>query len=127
MGCAGANQGDQSIYQGRQVQSWPCWRVRSESAQMSNDLKGTEEDPADSKKFSAELEVNCENRECTECMKMQVEEMFTLAGTIKVLNDDDPLESFNRYVKVFNCQTILEIPRQIPRTAKSYWQRSFDS
>ena len=62
-------------------------------AQLSNDLEDTTEDLAESKKFLADLDVNCENKkkEWAEYKQMQGQEMLALADTIKVLNDDDAL------------------------------------
>jgi len=67
-------------------------------AQFENDLEDTKEDLAESKKFLADLEVNCEKKkkEWAEYQKMQVQETLALADTIKVLNDDDALELFKK-------------------------------
>merc|ERR1719163_1203047 len=65
---------------------------------MKNDLTDTEEDLAESKKFLADLDVNCETKkkEWSAYQKMQGEELLALADTIKVLNDDDALELFKK-------------------------------
>jgi len=67
-------------------------------AEMMNDLDDTREDLAESKKFLADLDVNCENKkkEWAVYQKMQGEELLALADTIKVLNDDDALELFKK-------------------------------
>merc|ERR1719215_1705341 len=67
-------------------------------AEMMNDLDDTREDLAESKKFLADLDVNCENKrkEWSMYQKMQGEELLALADTIKVLNDDDALELFKK-------------------------------
>merc|ERR1719197_295102 len=67
-------------------------------AEMMNDLDDTRENLAESKKFLADLDVNCENKrkEWSVYQKMQGEEMLALADTIKVLNDDDALELFKK-------------------------------
>merc|ERR1719310_2691497 len=67
-------------------------------AEMMNDLDDTREDLAESKKFLADLDVNCENKKKEWAMyqKMQGEELLALADTIKVLNDDDALELFKK-------------------------------
>merc|ERR1719201_3334880 len=67
-------------------------------AEMINDLDDTREDLAESKKFLADLDVNCENKkkEWAVYQKMQGEELLALADTIKVLNDDDALELFKK-------------------------------
>merc|ERR1711972_550404 len=67
-------------------------------AEMTNDLEDTREDLAESKKFLADLDVNCANKkkEWAEYQKMQSQELLALADTIKVLNDDDALELFKK-------------------------------
>jgi chromosome segregation ATPase len=67
-------------------------------AEMVNDLEDTKEDLEESKKFLADLDVNCENKkkEWAAYQKMQGEELLALADTIKVLNDDDALELFKK-------------------------------
>merc|ERR1719386_83906 len=67
-------------------------------AEMVNDLEDTKEDLAESKKFLADLDVNCANKkkEWAEYQKMQGQELLALADTIKVLNDDDALELFKK-------------------------------
>merc|ERR1719310_2232225 len=67
-------------------------------AEMMNDLDDTREDLEESKKFLADLDVNCENKKKEWAMyqKMQGEELLALADTIKVLNDDDALELFKK-------------------------------
>merc|ERR1719261_1884045 len=68
------------------------------TAEMENDLEDTREDLAESKKFLADLDVNCENKkkEWAAYQKMHGEELLALADTIKVLNDDDALELFKK-------------------------------
>merc|ERR1719161_2297207 len=67
-------------------------------AELVNDLEDTKEDLAESKKFLADLDVNCANKkkEWAEYQKMQGQELLALADTIKVLNDDDALELFKK-------------------------------
>merc|ERR1719230_839219 len=67
-------------------------------AEMVNDLEDTKEDLAESKKFLADLDVNCEKKkkEWSMYQKMQGEELLALADTIKILNDDDALELFKK-------------------------------
>jgi len=67
-------------------------------AEMKNDLTDTEEDLVESKKFLADLDVNCEKKkkEWSLYKKMQGEELLALADTIKILNDDDALELFKK-------------------------------
>jgi chromosome segregation ATPase len=68
------------------------------TAEMENDLEDTREDLVESKKFLADLDVNCANKkkEWAAYQKMQGEELLALADTIKVLNDDDALELFKK-------------------------------
>jgi hypothetical protein len=67
-------------------------------AEQINELDDTKEDLEESKKFLADLDVNCENKkkEWSVYQKMQGEELLALADTIKVLNDDDALELFKK-------------------------------
>jgi len=67
-------------------------------AEMMNDLDDTREDLEESKKFLADLDVNCVNKkkEWALYQKMQGEELLALADTIKILNDDDALELFKK-------------------------------
>jgi len=67
-------------------------------AEMGNELEDTKEDLEESKKFLAQLDVNCENKkkEWATYQKMQGEELLALADTIKILNDDDALELFKK-------------------------------
>jgi len=68
------------------------------TAQAGNDLEDTKEDLEESKKFLADLEVNCKNKkkEWADYQSMQGQEQLALADTIKVLNDDDALELFKK-------------------------------
>jgi len=67
-------------------------------AEMGNELEDTQEDLAESKKFLADLDVNCEKKkkEWAAYQKMQGEELLALSDTIKILNDDDALELFKK-------------------------------
>merc|ERR1719428_2558116 len=68
------------------------------NAEMMNDLEDTREDLEETKKFMADLDVNCakKKKEWALYKKMQGEELLALADTIKVLNDDDALELFKK-------------------------------
>jgi len=72
--------------------------IAVKTAEQENDLEDTKEDLEESKKFLADLEVNCEKKkkEWAEYEKMQQQEMLALADTIKILNDDDALELFKK-------------------------------
>jgi len=67
-------------------------------AEQINELGDTKDDLVESKKFLADLDVNCvvKKKEWSAFMKMQGEELLALADTIKVLNDDDALELFKK-------------------------------
>merc|ERR1712124_46624 len=72
--------------------------IAVKTAEMENDLEDTREDLVESKKFLADLDVNCENKkkEWAAYQKMRSEELLALADTIKMLNDDDALELFKK-------------------------------
>jgi len=86
------------------------------TAEMENDLEDTREDLAESKKFLADLDVNCANKkkEWAAYQKMQGEELLALADTIKVLNDDDALELFKKTLPGSSASLL-----QVTITAKS--------
>jgi len=73
-------------------------QIAVEHAEQLNDLDDTQEDLAESKKFFADLDINCANKrkEWAAYQKMQGEERIALADTIKILNDDDALELFKK-------------------------------
>jgi len=96
-------------------------------AEQQNDLEDTKEDLAESKKFLADLEVNCENKkkEWAEYKKMQGQELLALADTIKVLNDDDALELFKKTLP--SAASLLEVKvssRSLRQQALSILRRS---
>merc|ERR1719238_1951713 len=72
--------------------------IAVKTAEQENDLEDTKEDLEESKKFLADLEVNCETKkkEWAEYQKMMQQELLALADTIKILNDDDALELFKK-------------------------------
>merc|ERR1719199_732653 len=72
--------------------------IAVQHAEQLNDLDDTQEDLAESKKFFADLDINCANKrkEWSAYQKMQGEERVALADTIKILNDDDALELFKK-------------------------------
>merc|ERR1719191_2669877 len=72
--------------------------IAVQHAEQLNDLDDTTEDLAESKKFFADLDINCANKrkEWVLYQKMQGEERIALADTIKILNDDDALELFKK-------------------------------
>jgi predicted nucleic acid-binding Zn-ribbon protein len=78
----------------------------------------------ESKKFLADLDVNCENKkkEWAAYQKMQGEELLALADTIKVLNDDDALELFKKTLPG-SASSLL----QVKITAKSMTQAALNA
>jgi len=66
--------------------------------QMKNDLSDTDEQLMEDKKFSADLQKNCAQKEAEwgEMVKTRGEEIVALSETIKILNDDDALELFKK-------------------------------
>jgi len=72
--------------------------IAVQHAERLNDLDDTTEDLAESKKFFADLDLNCANKrkEWALYQKKQGEEQVALADTIKILNDDDALELFKK-------------------------------
>jgi len=72
--------------------------IAVQHAQQLNDLDDTTEDLAESKKFFADLDINCANKrkEWVQYQKMQGQERIALADTVKILNDDDALELFKK-------------------------------
>jgi len=90
------------------------------TAEMENDLEDTREDLAESKKFLADLDVNCENKkkEWAAYQKMQGEELLALADTIKVLNDDDALELFKKTLPG-SASSLLQVKISTKNMAKT--------
>lgn len=68
------------------------------TAEAENELEDTKEDLAESQKFLADLEGNCETKktEWAEYQRVEAQEALALAETIKVLNDDDALDLFKK-------------------------------
>merc|ERR1719198_2937385 len=69
-----------------------------EIQEMKNDLGDTADSLEDDKKFLADLDKNCAGKQklYDENVKMRGQELAALADTIKILNDDDALELFNK-------------------------------
>jgi len=66
--------------------------------EMKHDLSSTEKALMEDKKFLADLEKNCAQKEAeyAEMSKERSEELLALSDTIKLLNDDDALELFKK-------------------------------
>merc|ERR1719181_2282085 len=69
-----------------------------EIQQMKNDLGDTGESLIEDKKFLADLDKNCDEKQKLneENVKYRTQELAALADTIKILNDDDALELFKK-------------------------------
>jgi len=65
---------------------------------MKNDLEDTKESLAEDQKFLADLQSNCGSKtaEWEEQKKNRALEITALADTIKILNDDDALDTFKK-------------------------------
>merc|ERR1719498_1675779 len=90
------------------------------TAEFENELEDTREDLAESKKFLADLDVNCEKKkkEWAVYQKMQGEELLALADTIKVLNDDDALELFKKTLPG-SASSLLELKMSTANVMKT--------
>merc|ERR1719424_773089 len=66
--------------------------------QMKNDLGDTAEGLLEDKKFIADLDKNCDEKQKLneENVKYRTQELAALSDTIKILNDDDALELFKK-------------------------------
>merc|ERR1719326_2111804 len=71
-----------------------------EIVNLKEDLDDTTESYVEDKKFLADLEKNCAQKEkdWAEICKMRQEELIALADTIKILNDDDAQELFKKSI-----------------------------
>jgi len=96
--------------------------------QMKGEQRSAERARAANEKFAAEIEATCKARETEndERVKTQGEELAAIHDTIKILNDDDALDTFKKalpspsllqVVKSFSRQRkeALQIIRAIPR------------
>merc|ERR1719203_269455 len=65
---------------------------------QKEDLDDTQKALAADKKFLADLETDCKTKEAEwdERSATRAQELLALADTIKILNDDDALELFNK-------------------------------
>merc|ERR1719240_1112627 len=71
-----------------------------ELVNLKEDLDDTQTSLGEDKKFLADLEKNCElkKKEWAERCKMRQMEITALAETIKILNDDDEMELFQKKI-----------------------------
>merc|ERR1719217_1194257 len=84
--------------------------VAVEIVNLKEDLDDTTESLAEDKKFLADLEKNCAQKEkdWAEICKMRQEELIALADTIKILNDDDAQELFKKSIP-FASASLLQV------------------
>jgi hypothetical protein len=73
-------------------------KLQVEIVQMKEDLDDTSKSLMEDKKFLADLKKSCATKaeEHAANMKLRSEELLALADTIKILNDDDALELFQK-------------------------------
>merc|ERR1719272_2341027 len=66
--------------------------------EMKNDLGDTSSSLVEDKKFLADLDKNCADKESlfSENVNLRTQELAALADTIKLLNEDDALELFKK-------------------------------
>jgi hypothetical protein len=94
-----------------------------EIQQMRNDAGDTAEGLVDDKKFLADLDNNCAQKQklYEENTKYRSEELAALADTIKILNDDDALELFKKTLPGASASLL-----QVRVTANSMRTRALD-
>jgi len=94
-----------------------------EIQQMRNDAGDTAEGLVDDKKFLADLDNNCAEKQklYEENTKYRSEELAALADTIKILNDDDALELFKKTLPGASASLL-----QVRVTANSMKARALD-
>jgi len=94
-----------------------------EIQQMRNDAGDTAEGLVDDKKFLADLDTNCAQKQklYEENTKYRSEELAALADTIKILNDDDALELFKKTLPGASASFM-----QVQVTTKAMQSRALD-
>merc|ERR1719181_587850 len=86
--------------------------------QMKNDLGDSAESLVEDKKFLADLDKNCEEKQKLneENVKYRTQELAALADTIKILNDDDALELFKKTLPGASSFVQVDITTQAVRS-----------
>merc|ERR1719502_1880375 len=89
-----------------------------EIQQMKNDLGDTAESLLEDKKFLADLDKNCEEKQklYEENVKYRTQELAALADTIKILNDDDALELFKKTLPGASSFVQVDVTSQAVRS-----------
>merc|ERR1719443_2082588 len=97
--------------------------VGVEIQQMKNDAGDTAEGLVDDKKFLADLDKNCAEKQTLyeENTKYRSGELAALADTIKILNDDDALELFKKTLPGASASFM-----QVQVTTKAMQSRALD-
>jgi chromosome segregation ATPase len=86
--------------------------------QMKNDLGDTAEGLLEDKKFLADLDKNCEEKQKlnAENVKYRTQELAALSDTIKILNDDDALELFKKTLPGASSFAQVDVTSQVMRS-----------
>jgi len=86
--------------------------------QMKNDLGDTGDGLEDDKKFLADLDKNCDEKQKLneENVKYRTQELAALSDTIKILNDDDALELFKKTLPGASSFVQVDVTAQAVRS-----------
>jgi len=86
--------------------------------QMKNDLGDSAESLVEDKKFLADLDKNCDEKQklYEENVKYRTQELAALADTIKILNDDDALELFKKALPGASSFVQVDVTSQAVRS-----------
>jgi len=86
--------------------------------QMKNDLGDTAEGLLEDKKFIADLDKNCDEKQKLneENVKYRTQELAALSDTIKILNDDDALELFKKTLPGASSFAQVDVTSQVMRS-----------
>jgi len=86
--------------------------------QMKNDLGDGAESLVEDKKFLADLDKNCDEKQklYEENVKYRTQELAALADTIKILNDDDALELFKKALPGASSFVQVDVTSQAVRS-----------
>merc|ERR1719214_76766 len=93
--------------------------VAVEIVNLKEDLDDTTESLAEDKKFLADLDKNCAQKEKDWALicKTRQEELVALADTIKILNDDDAQELFKKSIPSASASLLqLQVTQKEVRT-----------
>jgi len=84
-------------------------QLKVKIVQMKGEMKNSKESQAENAKFAAELKKNCKARETEndEKIKSRGAELIAVHDTIKILNDDDALDTFKKALP--SASSLLQI------------------